>query len=46
MLNFFKNLICFARNLHVNDELSEIDINDPIYALDSTTIDLCLSLFP
>ena len=46
MLNFLKNLICFARNLHVNDELSEIDINDPIYALDSTTIDLCLSLFP
>ena len=46
MLNFLKNLVCFARNLHVNDELSEIDINDPIYALDSTTIDLCLSLFP
>ena len=32
--------------MHVNDELSGIDIDDPIYALDSTTIDFCLSLFP
>ena len=31
---------------YVNDELFRIDIDDPIYALDSTTIDLCLSLFP
>ena len=35
-----------ARSLHVDDALSGIDIDDSIYALDSTTIDLCLSLFP
>ena len=44
--NFSQNLIRIARNLNVNDALSGIDINGSIYALDSTTIDLCLLLFP
>ena len=43
---FSQNLIRISRNLHVNDALFAIDIDDSTYALDSTTIDLCLSLFP
>ena len=44
---FTQNLIHFARNLHTDDALSSLNINDLVYALDSTTtIDLCLSLFP
>ena len=43
---FSQNLVRIARSLHVDDALSGIDIDDSIYALDSTTIDLCLSLFP
>ena len=44
--DFSQNLIRSARNLHVDGALFGIDIDDSIYALDSTTIDLCLSLFP
>ena len=43
---FSQILVRIARSLHVDDALSGIDIDDSIYALDSTTIDLCLSLFP
>ena len=43
---FAQKLIHFARNLHADDALSGLNIDDPVYALDSTTIDLCLSLFP
>ena len=43
---FTQNLIHIARNLHADDALSGLNIDDPVYALDSTTIDLCLSLFP
>ena len=43
---FVQNLIRIARSLHVDDALSDIDIDDSIYALDATKIDLCLSLFP
>ena len=43
---FYQNLIHIAQSFHVDDALSGIDIDDSIYALDSTTIDLCLSLFP
>ena len=43
---FSQKLVHIARSLHVDDALSGIDIDDSIYALDSTTIDLCLSLFP
>jgi len=38
-------LISIARRLYQNEELA-IDLNSSLYALDSTTIDLCLSLFP
>jgi hypothetical protein len=37
-------LIRQARSLYANDELS-LDLSNTVYALDSTTIDLCLSLF-
>ena len=43
---FSQNLCHIARSFHVDDALSGIDIDDSIYVLDSTTIDLCLSLFP
>ena len=43
---FAQGLISIARNLYHNDDLADIDLDNIIYALDSTTIDLCLSLFP
>ena len=45
-VKFAQNRIDIARSLHVNDALSGIDTEGSIYALDSSTIDLCLSLFP
>jgi hypothetical protein len=42
---FAQALIRIARPLHAQDSLG-IDLSDTVYALDSTTIDLCLSLFP
>jgi len=38
-------LIGIAKPLHVNDEIG-IDLDNTVYALDASTIDLCLSLFP
>src|SRR5277367_2735168 len=38
-------LIGIARPLHRNDPIA-VDLDQTLYALDSTTIDLCLSLFP
>jgi Transposase DDE domain/Domain of unknown function (DUF4372) len=38
-------LIRRARQLYVNDDIG-LDLANTVYALDSTTIDLCLSLFP
>lgn len=38
-------LIRHARKLYVNDDIG-LDDENTAYALDSTTIDLCLSLFP
>ncbi|MBN1307603.1 MAG: IS4 family transposase [Chitinispirillaceae bacterium] len=38
-------LIKIARPLYANDDIG-IDLDNTIYALDSTTIDLCLTLFP
>jgi hypothetical protein len=43
--DFAQVLIVKARELYVHDSFG-IDLNHTIYALDSTTIDLCLSLFP
>jgi len=43
--DFAQILIVKARKLYADEELG-IELNSNIYALDSTTIDLCLSLFP
>ena len=43
--DFAQILINIARELYKKEKLV-IDINETIYALDSSTIDLCLSLFP
>ncbi len=43
--DFAQVLICQARSLYVNDDFG-VELNHTAYALDSTTIDLCLSLFP
>lgn len=42
---FAQRLIAQARTLYATEELG-LDLSNTIYALDSTTIDLCLSLFP
>ncbi len=43
--DFAHVLIAKARKLYVHESFG-IDLNHTVYALDSTTIDLCLSLFP
>lgn len=43
--DFAQSLISDARKIHAKDELS-IDLEATVYALDSSTIDLCMSLFP
>lgn len=43
--DFAQRLITIARQLYAEETL-DIDWKDAVYALDSTTIDLCLSLFP
>jgi len=43
--DFACHLISIARKLYQNEELA-IDLDYSLYAFDSTTIDLCLSLFP
>jgi hypothetical protein len=42
---FAQRLIAQARRLYAEGEL-EVDLASTVYALDSTTIDLCLSVFP
>jgi hypothetical protein len=42
---FAQALIRIARPLYANEAIG-IDLSETVYALDSTTIDLCLSLFP
>jgi len=42
---FAQHLISVARPLHADDPMG-VDLDHSLYALDSTTIDLCLSLFP
>jgi len=42
---FAQSLIGVARPLYV-DEPFGVDLKDTVYALDATTIDLCLSVFP
>jgi hypothetical protein len=43
--DFAQLLISMARSLYVEDEFG-IHLKRTVYALDATTIDLCLSLFP
>jgi hypothetical protein len=42
---FAQALIRIARRLYAKEPLG-VDLDNTVYALDSTTIDLCLSLFP
>ena len=42
---FAQELISIARPLYVNTDLG-LDLDNTIYALDSSTIDLCMSVFP
>jgi len=42
---FAQRLITQARKLYAEEDLGP-DLSNTVYALDSTTIDLCLSLFP
>ena len=43
--DFAQVLIAIARPLHARDPIGA-DLEQSLYALDSTTIDLCLALFP
>lgn len=43
--DFAQTLITMARQLYIDDSFA-IDLQATVYALDSTMIDLCLSLFP
>ena len=43
--DFAQGLITQARKLYAADSFSE-DLSNTVYALDATTIDLCLSVFP
>ena len=42
---FAQTLIVKARSLYVNEDFG-LDLDNTVYAFDSTTIDLCLNLFP
>jgi hypothetical protein len=42
---FAQRLIMQARKLYAGEDLG-LDLSNTVYALDSTTIDLCLSVFP
>lgn len=43
--DFAQRLIDQARKLYAGDDLG-LELDNSVYALDSTTIDLCLSVFP
>jgi Transposase DDE domain/Domain of unknown function (DUF4372) len=43
--DFAQTLIAIARPMYAHDPIG-VDLDHSLYALDSTTIDLCLSLFP
>jgi hypothetical protein len=44
--DFAQHLIGMARELYASDTLPDLEGLDTVYALDSSTIDLCLSVFP
>ncbi len=43
--DFAQALIHIARKLYVDEDFG-VELNNTVYALDATTIDLCLSVFP
>lgn len=43
--DFAQVLIHIARNLYLGDDFG-VELRETVYALDSTTIDLCLAVFP
>ena len=43
--DFAQRLIAMARKLYASEPLG-VELSNTVYALDSTTIDLCLSVFP
>src|SRR2546426_477711 len=43
--DFAQSLIGIARPLYAQESFG-VDLQEPVYALDTTTIDLCLSVFP
>lgn len=43
--DFAQRLIAQARTLYANEPL-DMELSETVYALDATTIDLCLSMFP
>lgn len=43
--DFAQSLISIARKLYMNEPFG-VDLSNTVYALDATTIDLCLSVFP
>jgi hypothetical protein len=43
--DFAQVLICIARELYKDDDFG-VELAQTVYALDSTTIDLCLAVFP
>src|SRR6266851_4429572 len=43
--DFAQSLIAIARPLYAQDSFG-VDLQETVYALDTTTIDLCLSVFP
>jgi hypothetical protein len=43
--DFAQTLIATARDLYAREPMG-VDLDQSLYALDSTTVDLCLSLFP
>ena len=44
--DFAQHLIRMARELYADETLPDLEGLDTVYALDSSTIDLCLSVFP
>ncbi len=44
--DFAQVLIATARPMYADESLAGFDLDGTVYALDSTTIDLCLSVFP
>jgi len=44
--DFAQILISIAKDLYKKDNEFELELENTVYALDSSTIDLCLSLFP